>query len=65
MLRQQHKKDPSHSAKSAGGRLHVQLKTHAPYVCAPTKWHYTLVHGYMVFTEHALRRQQFQMAPAK
>ena len=26
-----HKKDPSHSAKSAGGRL--QLNTHTPYVC--------------------------------
>ena len=31
MLPQSHIKDPSHSAKSAGGRL--QLNTHAPYIC--------------------------------
>ena len=31
MLPQQHVKDPSHSAKSAGSRL--QLNTHTPYVC--------------------------------
>ena len=31
MLLQQHVKDPSHSAKSAGGRL--QLNTHTPYIC--------------------------------
>ena len=31
VLPQQHVKDPSHSAKSAGGRL--QLNTHTPYVC--------------------------------
>ena len=31
VLRQQHVKDPGHSAKSAGGRM--QLKRHAPYVC--------------------------------
>ena len=31
VLRQEHVKDPGHSAKSAGGRL--QLNTHTPYVC--------------------------------
>ena len=31
VLLQQHIKDPTHSAKSAGGRL--QLNTHTPYVC--------------------------------
>ena len=31
VLPQQHVKDPDHSAKSAGGRL--QLNMHAPYVC--------------------------------
>ena len=31
VLLQQHAKDPSYSAKSAGGRL--QLKIHVPYVC--------------------------------
>ena len=31
VLPQYHLKDPSHSAKSAGGRL--QLNTHTPYVC--------------------------------
>ena len=31
VLPQQHVHDPSHSAKSAGGRL--QLNTHTPYVC--------------------------------
>ena len=28
------------------------------------KWHYKLKHGYMVSTEHLLRQQQFQIAPA-
>ena len=28
------------------------------------KWHCKLVHGYMVCTEHAPRRQQFHLAPA-
>ena len=31
MLPQWHVKDPSHSAKSAGGRL--QLNSHTPYIC--------------------------------
>ena len=31
MLPQQHVKDPGHSAKSADGRL--QLNMHAPYIC--------------------------------
>ena len=31
LLLQQHVKDPSHSAKTAGGRL--QLNTHIPYLC--------------------------------
>ena len=31
VLPQSHVKNPSHSAKSAGGRL--QLNTHTPYVC--------------------------------
>ena len=51
-----HMKDPGHSATRAGGRL--QLNTHAPYVCGD------LVHGCMVYTELAPRRQQFHAAPA-
>ena len=47
VLPQQHVKDPSHSAKSAGGRL--QLNTHTPYVCG-FAWSDT-VHGCMVYTE--------------
>ena len=31
VLPQKHLKDPSHSAKSAGGRL--QLNMHTPYIC--------------------------------
>ena len=31
VLLQQHLKDPGHSAKSAGGRL--QLNMHTPYIC--------------------------------
>ena len=31
VLPQQHVKDPGHSAKSAGGRLH--LNSHTPYAC--------------------------------
>ena len=43
------RKDPGHSAKSAGGRL--QLNTHTPYVCG-FAWSDT-VHGCMVYTERA------------
>ena len=39
-------KDPSHSAKTAGGRL--QLNTHAPYLCG-FEWHDPFSHG----TSHA------------
>ena len=48
MLPQSHVTDPSHSAKSAGGRL--QLNTHAPYVCG-FAWS-DMVHGCMVYAEH-------------
>ena len=41
--------DPSHSTKSAGGKL--QLNMHAPYVCSIV-WN-DMVHGCMVYTEHA------------
>ena len=42
-----HVKDPSHSAKSAGGRL--QLNAHTPYICG-FAWS-NMVHGCMVYTE--------------
>ena len=55
-----HVKDPSHSAKSAGGRL--QLNMHAPYLCG-FKWSYCkLVHGGMMYTELVQRLQQFHVA---
>ena len=60
MLPQQHIKNPGHSAKSAGGRL--QLNTHTPYICGFAWSH--MVHGCMVYTELALRRLQFHVAPA-
>ena len=60
VLPQYHLKDPSHSAKSAGGRL--QLNTHTPYVCG-FAWS-DMVHGCMVYTELAPRRLQFHAAPA-
>ena len=60
MLPQQHVKDPGHSARSAGGRL--QLNTHTPYVCG-FAWG-DMVHGCIVYTEIAPRRQQFHVAPA-
>ena len=44
VLLQQHIKDPGHSAKSAGGRL--QLNMHAPYVCG-FAWS-DMVHSCMV-----------------
>ena len=43
------KKDPSHAAKSAGGRL--QLNMHTPYVCG-FAWS-DMAHGCMVYTERA------------
>ena len=46
--------------QSAGGRL--QLNTHSPYVCG-FAWS-DMVHGCMVYTELAPRRQQFHVAPA-
>ena len=49
VLPQQHAKDPSYSAKSAGGRL--QLKTHAPYVCGFEQNDTELLHGCIVYTE--------------
>ncbi len=55
------KKDPGHSAKSAGGML--QLNTHTPYVCG-FAWS-DMVHGCMVYTELAPRWLQFHVAPAK
>ena len=49
VLPQQHVKDPGHSAKSAGGRL--KLNMHAPYVCDFALSY--MVHGCMIYTEHA------------
>ena len=40
----------------------LQLNTHTPYVCG-FAWS-DMVHGCMVYTELAPRRQQFHMAPA-
>ena len=60
VLPQEHVKDPSHSAKSAGGRL--QLNMHTPYVCGFACS--DMVHGCMVSTELAPRRLQFHVAPA-
>ena len=55
-------KDSCHSAKGTGVRL--QLNTHATYVCG-FKWrHCKSVHGCMVFTELAPRRQKLHVAPA-
>ena len=45
---------------SAGGGL--QLNTHTPYVCGFALS--DMVHGCMVYTEPALRRLQFHVAPA-
>ena len=53
-------KDPSHSAKSAGGRL--QLNTHTPYICG-FAWS-DMEHGCMVYTGLAPRQLQFHVAPA-
>ena len=47
VLPQLHVKDPGHSAKSAGGRL--QLNMHAPYICG-FAWS-NMVHGCTVYTE--------------
>ena len=60
VLPQLHVKDPSRSAKSAGGRL--QLNTHTPYVCG-FAWS-DIDHGCMVYTGLAPRRLQFHVAPA-
>ena len=61
---QWHIKDPSHYSKSAGGRLHLQLSTHAPYVCGfEGSDTVTWCMGYMVFTELVLRQGQFHVAP--
>ena len=54
------RKNPGHSAKSAGGRL--QLNTYTPYVCG-FAWS-DMVYGCMVYTELAARRLQFHVAPA-
>ena len=54
------RKDPDHSARNAGGRL--QLNTHTPYECGFASS--DMVHGCMVYTEHAPRRQQFHVASA-
>ena len=48
-------KDPSHAAKSAGGRLQLQLITYI-YIYTLRGWrlrqgHCKLVHGCMVYTE--------------
>ena len=51
-------KDPSHSAKSAGGRL--QLNMHAPYVCGFAWSDMVLVWC----TQNAPRWQPFHVAPA-
>ena len=60
VLPQQHIKDPGHSAKSAGGRL--QLNMHTPYICG-FAWS-DMEHGCMVYTGLAPRRLQFHVAPA-
>ena len=60
VLPQQHITDPSHSAKSAGGRL--QLNTHTHYVCGFACS--DMEHGCMVYTELASRQLQFHVAPA-
>ena len=59
-----HVQDPLHSANSAGGRFH--LNTQACYVRMQLwmTWHCKLVHGFMVHTQLAPRRQQFHVAPA-
>ena len=61
MFPQLHVKDPSHSAKSAGGRL--QLNMHAPYVCgfAWSDMTWCLV---VWCTQNTLRRQASHMALA-
>ena len=48
VLLQQQVKDPSHSAKSAGGKLQLKCM-HAPYVC-DFAWS-DMVHDWMVYTE--------------
>ena len=57
--------DPGHSAKNAGGK--IQLNTHVPYVCG-LEWsntvYWCMVVGCMVYTERALRWQQFHVTPA-
>ena len=58
--RQYDVKDPGHSAKSAGGRLH--LNTHTPYLCGFARS--DIMHGCMMYTERAPRRRQFHVAPA-
>ena len=60
VLPQWHIKDPGHSAKCAGGRL--QLNMHTPYICSFALS--GMMHSCMVYTELALRWQQFQVAPA-
>ena len=48
--------------QKCSGRL--QLNTHVPYLCG-FEWNDTkLSHGCVVYTELALRQQQFHMAPA-
>ena len=54
------RKRSRHSAKSAGGRL--QLNMHTPYVC-DFAWS-DMEHGCMVYTGLAPRRLQFHVAPA-
>ena len=60
MLSLSHVKDPGHSAKSAGGRLWLNM--HTPYVHGFARS--DMEHGCMVYTELAPRRQQFHVAPA-
>ena len=52
--------DPGHSAKSAGGRL--QLNMHTPYICGFAGC--DMKHGCMVYTEHVLRWLQSHVASA-
>ena len=49
MLLQRHVKDPSHSAKSAGGRLHLNRHT------LPTKWSQS---GLTLLSRHSVRTSQ-------
>ena len=62
VLPQQHVKDPGHSAKSAGGRL--QLNMHTPYINTYVALHEVTRCMVVWHTQNAPRRLQFHVAPA-